>query len=401
MNSLDNELEPMPAPAKSGAITKFFASAGGSTLDAFERAKPNHRQKRVTQGVLLFLVVLASSIVAGTAWAVPMGPAAGVLIAFIWFGIMFYLERSILQEMDLGAAVRMAKKMLEGDFNSIDKKGLAGITWLLVRIIMIIFIGYFNSEMVRVKMFTPEIVAEIKMRQDKQAAYISDSLHKEKVAIKKKVEMKEAALTRAEEALGLLIRDYEAKITACDDSIKFWTSKLPYEVKGPNGISGITGYGPVAKSIEATIARYQALKQDITTSMEKAGSESSEANTIRAYEKALKDERARAARDLIIVNKTEKALIKQMLDRPVNGLNFMVEVLDDIAGRSRMVWAVFFMFIFIEAIPVMLKYSSKSDSLVYILALEHMHTERDFLKGAKSAREEIENLKKPGPVNQS
>lgn len=390
MNNIDNEyLESLEAH-HSSPISLFFAACGGSTLATFKKTLPDDKQKRITAGIVVFVVALVSAVLASVAWAIPMGPW-GYLVGPFWFMIMLMLERSILQQMDVISFRKVAKALLDGTFNqeNIEKNSSAGFGWLMLRFTMIFFICYFNSEMIRVIMFKPEITAEIKMRQDAETAAISDSLKHQKDSVDAQVKKSEDDLGQMQASLADLASSYEDKITAVDDSIKFWSSKLPYEIKGPGGVSGITGEGPVAKGIRETISRYQALKESLISERNAAKTESVAAQSVEVYTEELKKIRQKAKEDLTEINIAEQALIEKVLARPVNGLAFMLEVLNDIAGRNPIIWAVFFMFFFIEAIPVLLKFFSKSDSFVFERAIEHVELIQRSNERAADIRERM------------
>lgn len=391
MNNTDNQYLNSLEAHHSSSISLFFAACGGSTLAAFKKTLPDDKQKRITAGIVVFVVALVSAVLASVAWFIPMGPW-GYLVGPFWFMIMLMLERSILQQMDVISVRKVAKAMKEGTFDHehIEKNSSAGFGWLLLRFVMIFFICYFNSEMIRVIMFKPEITAEIKMRQDSETAAISDSLKHQKDSVANTVIKAEDALGKMQADLATLAQSYEEKITATDDSIKFWSSKLPYEIKGPGGVSGRAGDGSVAKGIRETISRYEALKENLIAERNAAKTESVAAQSVDVYTKELEKARVKAKADLADIDTAEQALIEKVLARPVNGLAFMLEVLNDIAGRNPIIWAVFFMFFFIEAIPVLLKFFSKSDSFVFERAIEHVQLIQNSNERAADIRKRMQ-----------
>lgn len=372
MNTNNTQTDPSLDAHHSSSISLFFAACGGSTIATFKKINSDDKQKRITAGIVVFVIALVSAVLAGIAWSIPMGPG-GILVGPFWFAIMLLLERSILQQMDVVSIRKLVKAWLEGNYNShVEKGGGVGFGWLLLRFTMIFFICYFNSEMIRVIMFKPEITAEIKMRQDAETAAISDSLKHYKDSIANHVSKAENDLGQMQAELATLAQSYEDKISAIGDSINYWNSMLPHEIKGPGGVSGRTGDGSVAKGIREVIANYEKSRNNLILERNAAKTESVAAQSVSVYTDELEKTRKKAKQDLAEVDAAEKALIQKVLDRPVNGLAFMLEVLNDIAGRNPIIWAVFFMFFFIEAIPVLLKFFSKSDSFIYERALEHI-----------------------------
>lgn len=375
---------------------KYFAKCGGNTIPTLLMSAPDDREKRIRMGKVVFLITLVSGLIASVAWSIPMG-IKGVVVGLPWFIVMLYLESMILQQMDDKVAQKKYQRWLNGDFSENNSRGTAGIGWLLMRVILVVGISYFNSEMVRILLFKPEIVAEIKLRQDSEAAHIADSLHKQELAIAAKIKQKEDEVTHAQEALGALIVDYRERIAKCDDSIDYWTAMLPREINGSGGLSKQRGDKFVANGIRETITRFQTQKQQLAAEMDKAGSESAEASTIGAFEKVLKDERKRGAYELAQIKKVKKELIQKILDRPANGLSFMLSVLNDISGRSTLIWMVFVIFFLIELIPVMLKFSSKSDSFNDIRAHEFLEREKDSNEKARAVYDALKKLNAPNP----
>lgn len=373
-------------------MKKFFVSCGGATLATFSKTNLDDQQKRTRNGMVVFVVATTSAIIASIAWAVPMG-TPGYTVGLIWFAVMLGLEVSILQQMDYVAAYNLVQKWMKGDFHS-DKDASVGVSWLLTRFLMIFFICYFNSEMIRVIMFKPEIVSEIKLRQDKETSAIIDSLHNQKVAVKKQVEKKEDDYQKSNDNLETFITSYDQKISTIDDSLNYWNSKLIYEVKGPGGVSGIVGDGPTAKTIRESIARYGVMKTNLIAERDSAKTQSVASNSVSIADRELKEARVRAKEQLADIDSMQKKLVQQVLDRPVNGLYFMVSVLNDIASRSFLIWAVFFMFFFIEGIPVLLKFFSKNDSFIHQKALEIMKDMKETSEEASKLHDEMEELKR-------
>lgn len=294
--------------------------------------------------------------------------------------------------------VKFPARWMAGNFDPKAKSRVGG-WWLFFRLLMIFIISYFNSEMVRVIMFRPEIVAEIKLRQDKETSAIIDSLQTQRVEVKKRLEKKEDALQKSNQNLEQLIAAYDEKITTIDDSLNYWNSKLVHEVKGPGGVSGITGDGPVSKAIRETISRYNEMKTALIAERDAAKTGSVASNSVNLSERELKDERDRAKEALAEIDTMQSKLIKQVMDRPVNGLSFMITVLNDIAKRNWLIWAVFGMFIFIESIPVLMKFFSDEDSFIHQRAKEYMQSLEQSIKEAAEIRNSYEETRRNNATN--
>lgn len=372
-------------------IKNFLITCGGTTIHSFEKTQKDDQQKRITFGIIVLVVAAVSGLLASVAWSIPMGPW-GLLIGIPWFLIMLLLERAVLQQMDAVAANKRAKE-LSSNNDSSEKEGKGvGVGWLLMRAVMILFICYFNSEMIRVIMFKPEIIAEIKLRQNDEVGAIVDSLSYVRADMKARVIEKENAVAEADQELANFVSSYEARISAIDDSLNYWNSKLVHEVKGPGGVSGITGDGPVAEAIRESVRNYEAQKWQLIAQRDSAKVTSVQSNSLRFAQMDLDSSRARTAREITLIDQQEKKLTDEVLARPVNGLSFMLQVLNDLASRSFLIWAVFFMFFFIEAIPVLLKFFSKNDSFIEERALEILQIRVDTKKRAFELRKQMREI---------
>ncbi len=383
-----------PPMQRTSKLRSFLAGCSGTTMASFDKTSPDDQQKRVRSGMVVFIIILTSSILASTAWSVPLG-APGYFVGIVWFAIMWGIEVSVLQQMDSVSFHLMAQKMMARDYSP-EEKNRVGAWYVVLRLALILVICYFNSEMVRVIMFKPEIVAAIKVQQDKETSFIIDSLHNQKVEVKKKIEKKEDEYQKSNQNLEQLIVAYDQKITTIDDSLNYWNSKLVHEVKGPGGVSGITGDGPVSKAIRETINRYGAMKMELIAQRDSAKTQSVASNSVSIAERELKEERVRAKEAIADIDTMEKRLVQQVMDRPVNGLSFMISVLNDIAKRNWLIWAVFGMFFFIEAIPVLMKFFSKNDSFIQQRAIEYMKSVEDTTRQASDINDALDDLKKKG-----
>lgn len=365
----NNNAEQMYESMSLSKLQKFFATCGGSTTTTLAVSDPDDQQKRINAGIVVLVIALVSALLASIAWSIPMG-WKGAFVGIPWFFIMFLLERSILQQMDAVASIKLANEWLKEKIADGKSKSV-GWGWLILRFIMITFICYFNSEMIRVIMFKPEIIAEIKLRQDKETAHIVDSLDKVKQTINLELKKSDDALNQAKANLSNLVLDIDEKIKAVNDSISFWNSKLVYEVKGPGGVTGKSGDGPVAKQIRKTIDQFK--EQHDNLIKERDNAKGSAQNDALIFAKTQNDiAQAKNKEELSKLQSRQDELIKQVMDRPVNGLEFMLSVLNDIAKRNIIIWMVFGMFFFIEAIPVLLKFFSRNDSFIYIKALTYL-----------------------------
>lgn len=375
---------------------KFFAVCGGSTLHTLYKAKPDDQHKRINAGIVVVCIAAVSAILASIAWSIPMGPL-GYIVGPIWFAIMLLLERSILQQMDVVASHKLAKQWLNGTF-TIESQGRAhiGIGWLLMRFTMILFICYFNSEMVRIIMFKPEIVSEIKLRQDKETSHIVDSINLVKDSVRQTVVKSSLESKKSEQALTDYVESFNVRISAIDDSVALLQAKLPYEVKGPGGISGNPGDGPVAQSIRETILAFQSQRSELIAQRDSAKTSSVQAQSLRFSRAEADSARVHADSAIAQLSRKEAELKQQVMDRPVNGLAFMLSVLNDISGRNILIWAVFFMFFFIEGIPVLLKFFSPIDSFNHIRALEYLEMIKDSNKQAADIYKTLKQLQSEG-----
>lgn len=373
-----------------GKFERFFAACGGSTIATLEKSSADDQQKRITAGIVVVIVAAVSAVLASVAWSIPMGPA-GYLVGIPWFLIMLFLERSILQQMDVVAYQKLAQQWLEGNFKArAGERSAVGFGWLITRFLMIFFICYFNSEMVRVVMFQPEIIAEIKIRQDAELQSIADSISVIRKDLVAEVSQYETAVEDAQQDLMLLMAEYDAQISAVNDSLTMLNAKLPHEVRGDrSSISGIAGDGPVARSIRESIASFQQQKASLISERNEARVSSAQARNLSFAEGELADAREAAVIVDAELDDIEKALVQKVIDRPVNGLSFMLDVLNDIASRNMIIWAVFFMFFFIEAIPVLLKFFSKTDSFIHYRALEHLDLMKESSTRARAVVEAI------------
>lgn len=103
---------------------KFLIGCSGTTLASFEKTTPDDRQKRLRSGTVVFIVIIASSIIAAKAWSVPLF-TAGYLVGFIWFALMWGIEVSILQQMDSVLYHKLAAPilgfMLQDNSNAVSK----------------------------------------------------------------------------------------------------------------------------------------------------------------------------------------------------------------------------------------------------------------------------------------
>lgn len=339
--------------------------------------------KRINSGLVVVVIATISAFIAGAAWAIPLGPI-GWLVGIPWFAVMLLLERSILQQMDAVAASNLAQNWLKGNFETTETKAAISIGWLAIRFTMILFICYFNSEMIRVIMFKPEIVAEIKLRQDAQTAHIVDSMSVIKKQAQTDLKNAQVNLAGAQDNLNTLIMNYDEQIRSITDSINMLNAKLPYEVKGPGGISGNAGDGPVANSIRESIRAFESQKAQLLADRANATNGSAQATSLTFNKAQLDSAQKRATAELATIEKKEKELVEKIMARPVNGLAFMLEVLNDIAGRNLIIWAVFFLFFFIEGIPVLLKFFSKNDSFVHHRAIEYLELHKGSQERARA-----------------
>ena len=389
------------ASERTSGFKNFIVRLSGSTKSTYDQASPDDQQKRFNYGLVVFVIVIVSSFIASIAWAIPMG-TAGLIVGLPWFAIMAGIEMLILYQMDTDAVHALVAGWLKSGGNipaNVTKKWYTSLGWLLIRFIMIGGVSYFNSEMIRVLMFKPEIVAEIKIRQNSETAHISDSLSSAKKKVETRIHKKEEALSKADENLTALILQYDQQIKAVEDSINYFNSKLVYEVKGPNGISGITGDGPVAKQIRQTIATYEKRKDQLIADRDLSKSESGQVNSLKLAQKELDSAQSRGKREIAELKLKEKELVEQVMSRPVNGLAFMLEVLNDIAGRNPIIWAVFFLFFFIECIPVLMKFVSKNDSYIHKRAIAHIENVRETTEEARRIVGEIDAMRAQQPAN--
>lgn len=359
-------------PTELSMWDKIFIKCSGTILGGnFQKTTIDDQGKRRNTGILVFIIISTSACLASVSWSIPLG-WKGIFVGPFWFMIMLFLERILLQQMDTNNYHNTANQWLAGNFDPSTMKSRPAIWIVIMRFVLIFFISYVNSEMVQVLMFKPEIVAETMLRQNKETAHIVDSLSAIRKVVDAKYNEKEKALSAAQANQNNLISNYDQRIAALDDSLTFWNSKYVYEVKGPNGVTGISGDGPVAKSIQKTIDRFTNMKIDLVAERDGAKSESSQMMSITMAQNEL--EQAKAVRKVEVdkIDKKQAELIKQIIDRPVNGLYYMLSVLSDISGRNPFIWFMFFLFFLIEAIPIIVKAMMKNDSYIYWCAVEYI-----------------------------
>lgn len=370
-------------------LSRIFIAYSGSTYHCYEMANKNDQQRRMFMGIFVFIIVLAGSFVAGLAWAIPM-EWPGYFAGFIWFAIMSFLEIIIMQQLDTININSLVKRWLAGDRSNDYKK--SGIGVLVFRLGFILAVSYFNSEMMRVYMFKPEIVAEIKIRQDKEIQKNIDSLDLRKKLASEKLSLKEKELTVSNKKLADLVESYDQKIKTIDDSLVFYTSKQFYEVKGPGGFSGKAGDGPIAKAIRKTIEVLEKQKKALIDERIYASQSSGQVSAIKMAEIETEKARVIYRKEIADLDTAKAAIIKQVLSRPVNGLSFMLDVLGDISKRSAIVLMVFILFFLVESSPVVFKFITKNDSYIFASAMEKLREMKEVNQKSRDLVNEINAL---------
>ena len=255
---------------------------------------------------------------------------------------------------------------------------------------MIFFISYFNSEMVRVILFKPEIVAEIKSRQDKDVSKIIDSISVLRDSAQMRFDQKEFSFSRTKSLLDQKIRD-------CDDSIAQITSDHVYEVSGRGGITHRAGNGSVAKSMEEASERFKELKASLIRQSSVSKDTSGQVSALGLAQQERNDARILLGQKNAELDSVQEKIVKRYLDRPVNGLSFMLSVLNDLASRDWLIWTVFAMFFFIEAIPVLIKFTSTIDSFIFERANESVEMIADQNERAAKSVSRIHSLRRRNP----
>ncbi len=341
--------------------------ASGSDKQVLASCKASDRSKRLALGYLVLMVAVVSGIVAGQAWSVPLGQV-GWVIAPIWCVLILLIDSNFIKQIE----ERKAKAKLD------EKSASAGVGFVLFRLIMIFVISYFNSELVRVIMFKPEIVAEIKIRQDNSIQIKFDSIAVLRSTEDALLAAAQEKVNEAENNLFEVVSQYDTELKNARDSSTYYGQLLLREIDGTGGLTKTKGDEDVARAIREQKKNWDETIVRLVEQRKSTADSSAQVSLISMAREERDTVQARHGRKMLALDLVQQKEQDLILSRPVNGLSFMISVLNDIAKRDMIIWAVFGLFLFIESAPVLIKFTSRPDSYTYIIANNIKDEEEDF-----------------------
>ncbi len=145
------------------AIPYIFARYGGCTADLLRLCHPHTVAVRTRAGMLLFVIVGISSLVAGFSWSQIMkNPMVGVGVFVGWFVVFSFIDSILMATLDgMGEPLHIAG---ESAFQRIKRLSLAwGKTGIAygVRIAIVVLTAHINTTVVQGFFFGAEIEAVI------------------------------------------------------------------------------------------------------------------------------------------------------------------------------------------------------------------------------------------------
>lgn len=296
----------------------FFGVYGGGSRTLLRECSPPVQELRSMRGVLLFVTVLASSVLAGIAWSLVSESAlVGVFIGTAWFVLFSALDRCLMSSMDGSSKGQKPKRA----------------ALMLGRVAIIVIMAHLNAQFVQLWMFNEEIQAVLK--EDKQK--------------------KLSAITEVERTAQAKYQEwYNAERSRIDDawkSVRERQNQLVGEIAGRIG-SGKVGEGPAAKAQRDALAREEANLKKEEQSFREAASFGVEAEALKQAKADSNDARER------IHNKKK------------NGLTDRSKALDKVASDSTMVWWIYGLFFLIECLAFLVKMLSGEDEYDFRLTRE-------------------------------
>lgn len=301
----------------------FFGVMGGGAYSLLRECSPPVQELRSMRGLLLFVTVLTSALLAGLAWALVSESAiTGIVVGLVWFVLVGVLDRNLMSTLDgdgKGQAMKRASLMV-------------------ARLLVIVIMAHLNSHFVQLWMFDEEIQTTLKEDKQKKLSGITE---------------------KESEAQAKYQTWYGAERARIDDAwkgIRERQDQLVGEIAGRVG-SGRQGDGPAAKAQREALAREEANLKKEEVSFKEATESGVEAQ---ALAQAKKD--SEEARDRI--NNKKKS-----------GFSDRSDALAKVAEETSLVYWMYALFFLIECLAFLAKMFSRSDEYDFRITRERQVAE--------------------------
>ena len=359
------------ASAKESAMIIFSVMGGldkkvAADMDSVVRAKHTHF------GILVAVIVLVQSFIAGSAWSDLMhSVSVGILVFFAWMLIFGALDSLMMNLTN--------RDMAKG--NSVSISAIIG------RIVIIGFTSYLNSLMAEIRIFDAEIKLDIYQYQQDNFQKFSDetdaridSLKREKSDNQKKIDEKALVYTA-------WLNTENEKINQQASMIQQRRTDLVLEVEGSAG-SKKRGDGAVADTKREAINQEEQVLSAQVAKLELEKTMRPEYIALQAVTKeqelANKKIDEQIAKEEAVFNKKKTEISKMRNDGFLDRYN----ALGRIASGNWLVWVVFGFFFILEMMVLIVKFTMMGRDEYHDILLNH--TNDVFKEKIMSAKEEHE-----------
>lgn len=317
------------------------------------------KDKKMSFGIAMLSAVIFSAFAAGfTGYTIFDSIVAALVFAIFWAGFVLAIDRAILVFMD-------------------RQKANDARTWsiIVVRLAIVLVLGYLNSTMMELKVFEKEIESQIRQNIDEETLALKDSLKMEHALADSILLTNQEKLKKAESEHASFMAGVNSEIANLDGQILALRNELIGEIQGRVG-SGQQGDGPAAEELRVQIT---ALENQKLSMMQNAGqvnetgiSGTALAEARKAYEKAVKE----TDRKHDLLNEAEKKGEERILQNHTYGFADRYAALHQVASEQWFLAAMFFLLFFaFESMAIILKLlSGKSE---YEKAIEIIYANRE------------------------
>lgn len=213
---------------------EFFAWFAGADLEVWRKMPSPVRKKRTGFGIAMFLALVVTSFLAGRVWGdIFHSTAAGILIGFMWFVLMWGIDRLIIVFMD-------------------NENGNKRYAMAALRFVMIIAIAYINTTFVTMEIYSTAIANNIMADKKAELKLVNDSVAVVKASIQNERDQLTDDVTSTTAAHESELAAEQAKV---DEQRSLWRThqdQFMAEVAGDvrTGTSGKKGWGDAARAMK-------------------------------------------------------------------------------------------------------------------------------------------------------
>lgn len=353
-------------------LATFYAWYGGADISVLKTVPSGVQAKRAGLGAVMLIVILVSSLLAGKVWSDIYSPAAGVLIAVVWFVLITALDRMIMTIMD----------------HEKEKGGWKRYTIISVRILMVLGISYVNATIIQMMIFRPEIEQVIAEHRNADLQHVIDSI----TPVIDQFEADKAAndqlVIDAETSYQTWYANQTQAIRAQRDSLRMREDLWAKEIEGIVG-SGKKGYGPAAKAKRELITQDSLRLAAMEAEFAASTITTPEYQAIATAQKLRDSRNAVIDRDIAKTKLFEARELKRVEAQKIDGFSDRYDALHVVAGRNVFVYAWFLLFILIEALTIIVKMMMGRDAYDDALQLQSQQFYAEKVLGKKLENEKM------------